>query len=345
MNILTDRKVKGLFCRVALLAAGFALLSAALAALLAERAALAVLAASAGMGLSVLAAMYWYFRDRHRVMEDAAARIGEYIAGDPAARIECDGEGELNRLFHEVNALVSILNAHAEREGSAKRFLKDTLSDISHQLKTPLAALNIYTGIIQEEAEDASAVREFAALSEQELERIEALVQTLLKLAKFDAGTVVLEKAEERVADMMERVQQRFAFQARREGKTLSLSGDGGVLLLCDRVWLMEAVGNLVKNALDHTEAGEEISVAWRGSPSLVQIVVKDNGCGIHPEDIYHIFKRFYRSRRSRDRQGVGLGLSLAKAVVEAHGGTIRVDSTLGAGTSFTISFLNPTKL
>ena len=105
------------------------------------------------------------------------------------------------------------------------------------------------------------------------------------------------------------------------------------------------AISNLVKNALDHTEKGGLIRIEWRAFTSIVQISVKDNGSGIHPDDLYHIFKRFYRSRFSKDTQGIGLGLSLTKAIVEAHNGTIEVDSTVGMGTSFTINFLNPTKL
>ena len=108
---------------------------------------------------------------------------------------------------------------------------------------------------------------------------------------------------------------------------------------------MMEAVSNIVKNAFDHTEKGNTISVEWKQSASVVQIIVKDNGSGIHPEDLHYIFKRFYRSRFSKDTQGIGLGLSLAKAIVEAHSGTIEVDSELGAGTTFTLSFLIPTKL
>ena len=102
----------------------------------------------------------------------------------------------------------------------------------------------------------------------------------------------------------------------------------------------MEAISNLVKNALDHTEAGDTIRIAWKQSASLIQITVKDTGCGVHPEDLYHIFKRFYRSRFSKDTQGVGLGLPLAKALIEEQGGAITVDSELNVGTTFTINFL-----
>ena len=107
----------------------------------------------------------------------------------------------------------------------------------------------------------------------------------------------------------------------------------------------MEAVSNLVKNAFDHTDAGKRICVKWKQMSDMLQIVVKDNGCGIHSEDIYHIFKRFYRSRFSKDTQGLGLGLSLTKAVVELHGGNIKVDSVLGKGSAFIINILKITKL
>ena len=97
------------------------------------------------------------------------------------ARIECDDEGELYRLFHSVNSLAAVLNAHAANEAREKQFLKNTISDISHQLKTPLAALNIYNGLLQDEAEKLPNIKEFATLSEQELDRIETLVQSLLQ--------------------------------------------------------------------------------------------------------------------------------------------------------------------
>ena len=215
----------------------------------------------------------------------------------------------------------------------------------SHQLKTPLAALNIYNGLLQDGDMELSAVKEFADLSEQELDRIEILVQNLLKITKLDAGAIVLEKATENVADMMRDIELHFAYRARQEKKKIILSGSDHLSLFCDRDWLSEAIDNIVKNAFDHTENGAVIGITWRALPSGIQIVVKDNGCGIHPEDIHHIFKRFYRSRFSKDKQGIGLGLPLAKAIVEAHNGTIEVDSELGIGTTFTMNFLIPTKL
>ena len=278
-------------------------------------------------------------REQERSMEEAAHRITEYILDQRKGGIECNEEGAMYHLFHEVNSLVTIADAHADSERQAKEFLRDTISDISHQLKTPIAALNIYNGILQQEAADTATVQEFTALSEQELDRIESLVQSLLKMARLDAGAITLEQSPENLSELLEHIRGQYSFRAEQEGKEIDLEGDEQAILLCDRTWLTEAIGNLVKNALDHTEQGDRILVRWQQSPCLTQITVEDTGSGIHPEDLYHIFKRFYRSRFSKDTQGIGLGLPLAKSIIEAHRGSIEVHSEIMAGTTFIINF------
>ena len=277
-------------------------------------------------------------RLQEQSMEDAAARIREYLLDRRKGGIACDEEGAMYHLFHEVNSLVTIADAHADSERQTKEFLRNTISDISHQLKTPIAALNIYNGILQQEAEDAATVQKFTALSEQELDRIESLVQSLLKMARLDAGVITLEQLPENLSELLEHIREQYSFRAEQERKELDLEGDEQVVLTCDRVWLTEAIGNLVKNALDHTTQGDRILIRWQQSPCLTTISVEDTGCGIHPEDLYHIFKRFYRSRFSKDTQGIGLGLPLAKSIIEAHQGSIEVYSELGHGTTFTIN-------
>ncbi len=338
-KILANGKIKALLDRILLCMAGFAVLFTVCMVFEPEGAALYVGISALFMGVLIMAACYGYFKEQDEILEHAADQIREYISGSKDARIECQEEGELYRLFHEVNSLAAILNAHIEKEGREKEFLRNTISDISHQLKTPLAALNIYNGILQGEAEDLPTVREFAGLSEQELERIETLIQNLLKISKFDAGTIMMEKKRKNVSEMMERVRKRFDFRAVQEGKKIVLAGDESSDFDCDCSWLSEAIANIVKNALDHTEEGEFVRIEWKTSASLLQIAVEDNGSGIHPEDLYFIFKRFYRSRYSKDTQGIGLGLPLAKSIIEAHGGSISVDSELGSGTTFYIYF------
>ncbi len=345
MRPFPEPESKRLFVRVLVLFASAGLFGALFIALHIACAAVCIFFVLLLAGVGVLALLYGYFRGQHRVMAQAVAQIQTYLAGDPSVRLDCDEEGELYRLFHEVNTLVSILHAHAENESRGRRFMKETIADISHQLKTPLAALNIYNGILQDEPDQLETVQEFTARSERELDRIDTLVQNLLKLTRLDAGTVVLTRTPQTLADLMGEVEQQFHFRAAQEGKQLSLQGSGTVQLVCDRAWLTEAVGNLVKNALDHTRTGDTIEITWRAFSAMVQIVVRDNGAGIAPEDLPHIFKRFYRSRFSKDTQGVGLGLPLTKRIVEAHSGTIEVESEPDIGTTFTLNFLIPTKL
>lgn len=110
---------------------------------------------------------------------------------------------------------------------------------------------------------------------------METLVQSLLKITRLDAGSVTLEKGAENVADMLRDVELHFAYRAKQEHKELVLSGPEEVLLFCDRDWLTEAIDNIVKNALDHTESGDAVHITWKALPNAVQIAVKDNGCGI----------------------------------------------------------------
>ena len=345
MKIFANKEIKKLFLAVSVIWVASLLLTQGFLWLCYQRFSLFLLLVFVLAGGAILAVGCSYFKKQNQVMEQAVSQLQAYLDGDHNARIECDEEGELYRLFHTVYYMAAVLNAHADIELREKKKKKNTISDISHQLKTPLAALNIYNGLLQDGDMELSAVKEFADLSEQELDRIETLVQNLLKITKLDAGAIVLEKATENVADMMRDIELHFAYRARQEKKEIILSGSDHLSLFCDRDWLNEAIDNIVKNAFDHTESGATIRVAWKELPSGVQIVITDNGCGIHPEDIHHIFKRFYRSRFSKDTQGIGLGLPLAKAIIEAHGGLIEVESELGIGTSFIMNFPIPTKL
>lgn len=345
MKLLANREIRRFFLALSSVLIGFALLFALLLWPLCGQNVWWLLLLYALMAGIILLIGVLYFRRQHAQLEAAVSAINAYLGGDVNARIECDEEGELYRLFHTVNAMAAVLNAHADNEKREKEFLKNTISDIFHQLKTPLAALSIYNGLLKEEAEELPSIREFADLSEQELDRIETLVQNLLKITRLDAGSIVIEKEEENIAELMRDIELHFAYRARQKHKEIMLSGPEEASLLCDRDWLTEAIDNLVKNALDHTESGDFVRIEWTLRPYAVQICVRDNGSGIHPEDLHHIFKRFYRSRFSKDQQGIGLGLPLAKAIVEAHGGTITVDSEWGRGTAFTLNFPIPTEL
>lgn len=345
MSIFTNRDIKKLFVMLSCVFAVFIMLTQLYCRLAFGALNVILLLLSLVLVAGVLICCYLYFQRQQRMIENAISQINLFVSGDSSARIESGSEGSLFKLFHEVNTLATTLNAHAVREQNTKDFLRNTILDISHQLKTPLAALAIYNSLLHDECEDKIAVRDFALKSEREIERIETLVQNLLKITKLDAGTIIMDKHIENISDMMNDLAAHFEIRAEQENKEIILSGRDDETLLCDRNWLIEAVSNIVKNALDHTDANNQIRIEWNRLPSVTQIIIKDNGRGIHPEDIHHIFKRFYRSRFSKDTQGVGLGLPLSKAIVEAHDGSITVDSVLDNGSTFVLSFLNLTKL
>ena len=211
MKIFANKEIKKLFLAVSVIWVASLLLTQGFLWLCYQRFSLFLLLVFVLAGGAILAVGCSYFKKQNQVMEQAVSQLQAYLDGDHNARIECDEEGELYRLFHTVNSMAAVLNAHADNELREKEFLKNTISDISHQLKTPLAALNIYNGLLQDGDMELSAVKEFTDLSEQELDRIEILVQNLLKITKLDAGAIVLEKTTENVADMLRDVELHFA--------------------------------------------------------------------------------------------------------------------------------------
>lgn len=292
-------------------------------------------------------AVFWFLGgasafllQRERQYEKAIKIIEAFQAGETERRLPGNDTGGIYRLFSSVNRLATAFCAREEAAQKAKDFLKDMVSDISHQLKTPLAALNMYMEIMMEDKDAVEFFGEKALLS---LERMERLTGNLLKIVRLDAKTISFEKKPCDVGGLVKDAAEGFITRAEKEGKQLCLEGEE-TILNCDRNWTEEAVSNLIKNALDHTDEGDFVKISWEKSPVMIRISVEDNGSGISEEDIYHIFKRFYRSSSSSSG-GSGLGLPLAKAIVEEQGGSLTVSSQEGQGSVFVLSFSYVTEL
>lgn len=292
-------------------------------------------------------AVFWFLGgasafllQRERQYEKAIKIIEAFQTGETERRLPGNDTGGIYRLFSSVNRLATAFCAREEAAQKAKDFLKDMVSDISHQLKTPLAALNMYMEIMMEDKDAVEFFGEKALLS---LERMERLTGNLLKIVRLDAKTISFEKKPCDVGGLVKDAAEGFITRAEKEGKQLFLEGEE-TILNCDRNWTEEAVSNLIKNALDHTDEGDFVKISWEKSPVMIRISVEDNGSGISEEDIYHIFKRFYRSSSSSSG-GSGLGLPLAKAIVEEQGGSLTVSSQEGQGSIFVLSFSYVTEL
>lgn len=291
------------------------------------------------LGAAVLLGSVMYLHRQDALYQTVIRTVQEYSDGIFQNHLPQNENGLLYQMFGGIEELAVALQAKNENEHKSKEFLQEMVSNISHQLKTPLAALSMYTEIIIDEPDQPDTVTSFAEKSMASLQRIEQLVGALLKMARLDAGSIVFDRKPIPVTELLEQAQAPFTTRAEVEGKRIVLSGPSDEILTCDFEWTSEAIGNLIKNALDHTERGGLIRIEWKHSPDMLRLSVSDNGCGITQDDIHHIFKRFYRSKHSSDHTGAGLGLPLAKAIVEGQGGTIAVVSTPHEGTSFTISF------
>ncbi|MNO22104.1 Signal-transduction histidine kinase senX3 [compost metagenome] len=295
-----------------------------------------------GAFLSILlfSGTFIFLWKREQLYLQAQKVITCFTEGDFSCHMPQMNEGTIYRLFASVDQLATILQSKNEAGHKAKEFLKNTISDISHQLKTPLAALTMYHEIISDEPDHIETVTEYSEKTGLALNRMEQLIQALLKITRLDAGSIVFEKESCRISDLMGQAVSELTTRAANEGKEIIIDESPEETVICDKQWTSEAVGNIVKNALDHTDSGEKIHISWNHTPAMIRILISDNGTGISPEDSHHIFKRFYRSKKSLDTQGVGLGLSLTKSIVEGQGGIISVQSTLHEGTVFTLSFL-----
>lgn len=290
---------------------------------------------SFALGISV------FFYKREMLYQHAIQTIARFTDGDFSCRLSQKSEGTLYRLLSSVDQLSLMLQSKGEVERSGKEFLKNTISDISHQLRTPLSALLMYHEIMSDEPDNIETIKEYLDKTGTSLQRMEQLIQSMLKITRLDAGSIIFEKRCCLLSDLIGCSVQELTTRAENEGKDIVIVGPSDEAIVCDWEWTCEAVGNIVKNALDHTDNMKgKIQITWEYTPIMVRIFISDNGTGISQQDLHHIFKRFYRSKKSVNIPGIGLGLPLAKSIIEGQGGILSVESRLGEGTTFIISFL-----
>ena len=229
--------------------------------------------------LLFLGTMLFLYR-RERLYRKSENIIKDYIDGNYTVHLPQSNEGNIYQLLASVDQLATMLQAKNDTEQKTKEFLKNTISDISHQLKTPLSALQMYQEIIENEPDNPETVKEFSFKSGTALRRIEQLIQSMLKITRIDAGSIYFEKSNYSIPNILNHAISELTTRANNEKKEIVINGDWDQMLYCDIEWTGEAVGNIVKNALDHTDAGGKITISWERTPAMIRIFITDNGHG-----------------------------------------------------------------
>jgi signal transduction histidine kinase len=275
---------------------------------------------------------------RYKDIEKLSGYLRRIYSGDYSMDIRDNTEGELSILKNEIYKVTLILSKQAQALKTEKEQLADAISDISHQLKTPLTSMTVMTDLLSKDNLTPEKRKEFIKNQEQQLKRMEWLLTSLLKLAKLDAGTVPFKSEPIVVKELINQVMKPLLIPMELKEQRLTIEGEVSVAFLGDRNWTTEALINIIKNCIEHTPVGGEISVSYEENPIYTQIMIRDNGVGIDKEDIPYIFKRFYKGKNAGE-DSVGIGLAMAYSIITSQGGDISVTSKKLQGSCFCVKF------
>ena len=292
------------------------------------------------LGVIAIIVALIYTNKRDKSLRSINKYLDKVNNGNYELKIEDNGEDEISRLRNELYKTTILLRESAENSEKEKTNLSNSLADISHQLKTPLTSIRIMLDNIEENPNmDEKTRNEFIEEISRQIDWISSLVISLLKLAKFDAGAIVMQDTQINVKKLIDNVINNLAIMIDIKNIKIDEKIDEDVILRADYNWQLEALTNIIKNCIEHSKEDSSIKIEVENNSIFVKIKITDEGEGIAKEDISHIFERFYKSKQASENS-IGIGLSLAKTIIEKENGYIKVDSELGKGTTFEIKYL-----
>lgn len=251
-------------------------------------------------------------------------------------------EGEISILRDEIYKMTVRLREQSETLTEDKEALADSLADISHQIRTPLTTLNLMTARMMQEGDDPEQRKRILREMNRMLERIEWLITALLKISKLDAGAICLEPADISMEGFLKKVMEPFEIQMDLRDQRCRIEGAEGMTFTADEAWTLEAVRNVVKNSLEYTPDGKALEISCVNNPLYTEISVCDSGPGIDPEDLPHLFDRFYKGKNAGS-SSFGIGLALAQSIMSRQNGVIRAENRKEDGSRFRIRFYKQT--
>ncbi len=259
-------------------------------------------------------------------------------AGDLAVRANVRHRDEIGELAKQFNHMAEQLESTIKKLQNERDTLHRFITDASHELRTPITALRNFNELLLGGANDDPQVSaEFLAESKVQIDRLAWITQNLLISSRLEGGLVQLDITPDSVQDLIERTSVPFKLQAEEKGLTLTLDlPEHSIEILCDQRYIETALSNLLDNAVKYTPRGGHILVTAEESHGLVRISVQDDGPGIHPNDLPHIFQRFYRGKNNA-ATGDGLGLSIVQSIAQAHGWRVRAENIPNGGSKFTL--------
>lgn len=275
---------------------------------------------------------------RYREIEKLSSYLRQISSGDYSLDVRDNQEGELSILKNDIYKVTLMLSEQRSLLQEDKIKLTNAISDISHQLKTPLTSMTVMADLLSDPELHVEKRMEFTRKISIQLERIGWLVSALLKFSKIDAGTIQFKKEQIRVSKLVQKSLEPMLIPMDIKGQRILINGADATTFVGDLNWTAEAVINILKNCVEHTPAGGEISISFAENALFTEIVIADNGKGIPKAEIPYIFKRFYKGKNANE-DSVGIGLALAQSIITEQNGTIDVTSEVEKGTQFQIKF------
>lgn len=289
------------------------------------------------LGLLMMGEHLFFLRKRYRALAELSEEIDRILHGQESLLIAGCDEGELAILTSEVHKMTIRLREQADLLQQDKVRMTDAIADIAHQLRTPLTTMNLNLEVLGREDLDYGKRMEITRNVKRQTQRISWLVEALLKISKIDAGTAIFAKDEISVRELLWRTADPFLIPMEVRGQELEIIAEGESFT-GDMAWSIEAIGNLLKNCMEHTPAGGKVVMKATETPIYTQIEVSDSGSGFVQEDIPYLFRRFYKGKNAT-AESVGIGLALAQMIISTQNGTITADNMPEGGARFTVKF------